>query len=216
MSDERLNKRAVSPEVAERLSAEVCALSRSVVRSGFQLIRQIEECRQRNVHGALGMGWDAWLGTYCELSPSHVRRQLAISRGFAGLPTGELSSLGEGKAYKLLELPPSERTKAKWLEKAKDRSISLTTFCAAVDKAVPVNGNGENREEWRTFALKAPNSVYEALTEASEKLISVFQINATSPNAAFIGWELLATWVNQASAEEIAAVVAGREHVKSI
>lgn len=207
VSDDRLNRRAVSPEVAERLSAEVQTMSRSVVRSGFQLIRAIEDCRARNVHGALGMGWDAWLGTYCELSPSHVRRQLAISRGFAGLPTGELSKLREGNAYKLLELPANERTKAKWLDKAKEMPIA--EFARTVDLANRTNGNSESVDGWRTIALRVPESLYGALQEAERKIGCVLGVDIETSTGRIAVWEAIAALVNTTEREHLVIEMKG-------
>lgn len=207
MSDERLNQRCASASLAERLSSEVATKSRDVVKHGFELIRLLEECRARNVHGALGLGWDEWLARYCELSASHVRRQLAISKGFAGLPTAELSALKESNAYKLLELPSGERTKAKWLDKAKEMPVA--DFAQAVDMA---RGNGKNEESsdgWRTIALRVPESLYRALQEAERKVGEMIGADVGTPAGRISAWEAIAALVNTTEREHLVIELKG-------
>ncbi len=157
---------AIIQREAIKLSGEVEKASREFAKSGLLLARMLDECRQKQVHTAMGMTWESWVEKFCAHSLSDVRRKLQISRGLAGLPTKELCMIPESNAYALLKLPPGERTKRIWLDKAMEMPVDK--FRGAVDKAT--GKNGSDPEEWATFSILVRRPLYNTIREAEAKV----------------------------------------------
>lgn len=208
MSD--LNKLTrISKLDAQERSEGTAAACGKWAADGFALIRRIEMDLHDGLPELMGMDANEWKSAYCgSISRSHLNRQLQISRELSGLPTKELMSLGEGKAYELLKLPPVERTKSAWLDKAKDRKVSLDAFRGAVAHAT--GRDKETAEKWATFSLKAPVSVCESAHALLKHLAIAYGLDIElKPDSAFIPFEKLAVWALQLPAPDLFKLIEG-------
>lgn len=139
----------------------------------LQLGRSVAKSIALGVPAALGMTMRAWIDDTFDVSAAHIFRVLQNFEALKGVSEKKLEQMPEGNAHQLTRLPEKERKNPAMIQKA--LTLKPSEFKEVVDDAR--SKNGIKAEEWRTFAVRMPLSVYTLVMAAREKMARVLQVD---------------------------------------
>lgn len=175
---------------------------RALETGWMNLGRDARIALDRHVPEALGMGAQDWLVSVFGESIAKIKRALRIEAGLRTLPDAEVKQLSEGNAYNLTRLPEKERTAPEMVAKAK--ALAKDQFQHVVDtRLANLRGQADAPEQFITFRVSLPKSVYEELKEAEEKMAEAMEVDLERPSGRITTWKGIANLINTTPIERV-------------
>lgn len=191
-----LTKEITRDEAEQRTADHKRDFSR-LERGWVRLGRDVEESVRLGVPGKLGKTMRAWLADTFEESASHIFRSLQSYRALKGVDEATLLAIPEANAHELVKLTEKDRRDPQIVSQAVSQKPK--DFKETVAK-IRAQKYGITPDKWKTFAVRVPEAVYDALIAAQDKMATVLDVDLSDDEhraARLVTvWEAMAQLVN--------------------
>jgi hypothetical protein len=204
----------ISKAAAKKNQIKLRGEYRQLERSWFKLGRSVGKAIHRGEHTALRLTIDEWMqDTFMDSSPAKLWRALRSTKALAGLADSVLDRLTESSAYELAKLPEKMRKSEEYIDKA--ATMPVDEFKKEVADVL-AKKHPEPKEEFRTWALRVPLSVYEMLKAAEAHAAEAMQLDISDADGKAAGrkiliWERVAHLLSETGLSHLQALMAGDE-----
>lgn len=177
----------------------------------MHLGREVQKSVDLGVPALLGLTMRDWMAKTFDESASHIFRQLQSYRALKGIPKATLRQIPESNAHELTRLNAKDRKAPEIVCKA--RKQAPKDFKATVTK-IRREKYGINPENFKTFAVRVPETIYDLLIAAQDKMAYVLHLDLNieemrSANLITI-WEAIAQLVNGTDESQLKTEVEGQ------
>lgn len=186
---------------AKAMDKEVIRIVGQIRSNWLHLGSLIQRMIDSYAFEALGLGMHAWMTARFGNNLSSAYSALRSVRALRGIPQEKLEQIGERNAHALTRLPQKQRRSNEWIAKA--ATLPIREFKQEVEIALEQK-TGLRRERFKTWSVALPETVYESMCAAEQKLARSLQIDIeTTPGNRITVWEALAQWILQTDEETI-------------
>lgn len=170
----------------------------------------IQKCVEDEVHVSVGKNLTEWLEENFGYSSSYIFARIRQRRALQAVGASEkvIQSIPQDNAQQLTRLPEKQRKAV--IEKAV--KLPPKEFKGVVEE-IREKKLGITPEPWKTWAVRVPLPVYDALIEARDKLGRVLEVDLTNEETftknMITVMEALASLVNQTDESQLKVEIEG-------
>ena len=210
-----MRRRRANEAEARVMDKEAIRIVKVMRSNWLRLGRLVQKIIDTQAFEALGYpNMHAWMDARLGESLSSAFSALRSVRALRGVPEEKLKQIGERNAHALSYLPEKVRKSEEWLYKA--ANLPTKKFEQEA-KAMIEKNKGIRSEEFRTFSIALPVSVYEMMLAAEQKIARTLEMDIENrPGLRVSLWEAWAQWILQTSEETIKVQTEGLAEFSSM
>jgi hypothetical protein len=184
----------------------------ALLKKGWlHLGREVQKSIDLGVPGLLGKTMREWMAGTFDESASHIFRQLQSYRALKGVPEATLAQISESNAHELTKLNEKDRKAPEIVRQAVEQTPK--DFKETVSQ-IRKEKYGIEPDEFRTFAIRVPETVYNLLSAAECKMANILDLplayEKTRPANTITVWEAIAQLINGTDIEILRAEIEGK------